>query len=112
MRGAIADGSAKVIGTKMIDNDEYWVVQTKVDGDDGGDLVETVTMRKSDYRVGSWLQVNHASLPGDKKARYVVTKQAALQVVEQLDPNSLPSGFFSFNAVRAAAKAAIPAKKP
>lgn len=109
MRSMIADGSAKVTGTKMIDDEEYWVIENKVDGEDGGESVEILTMRKSDYRVGTWSRTSTREL---ENGTLVISKQATLQVFEQLDPSSLARDFFSPDVVKAAYKAAISAEKP
>jgi hypothetical protein len=108
MRCGIADGSAKVTGTKTLDGDEYWVVELNLKSD-AGDTVETVTMRKSDYRLRTWTLVSTDKV---QNGTAVTSKQATVQVVEQLAPNSLPQGFFSQDAVRAAYKAATSANKP
>lgn len=94
MRAKIADGSAKVTGTKTIDGDECWVVQWK---SDERDITETVTLRKSDYLVKTWARdVAYENESGSG----VVSKAATLHVIEQLDPATLPSDFFSIEAVK------------
>jgi len=106
MRARIADGSAKVTGTQMIDGDEYWVVTCDSDDEDS---TETVTLRKSDYLVKTW-ERDAAYKLEDRSG--VMSKGATLEVIEQLDPATLPSDFFSLDAVRAAAKQVTPAEKP
>ena len=98
MRARIADGSAKVTGTQIIDGDEYWVVQWK---SDEGDITETVTLRKSDYLVKTWSRDVTYEL---KDPSGVMSKGATLEVIEHLDPATLPGDFFSLDAVRDAAK--------
>ncbi|MDO9108616.1 MAG: hypothetical protein Q7U89_06440 [Coriobacteriia bacterium] len=109
MRSMIADDSAKVTGTKMIDDEEYWVIENKVDGEGGGESVEILTMRKSDYRVGTWSLTSTVEL---ENGTVVISKQATLQLFEQLDPSSLARDFFSPDVVKAVYKAAISAEKP
>lgn len=103
MRSMIANGTAKVTGTTMIDGEEYWVVENRIDSADGGRSVETLTMRTSDYRVGTWSMVSTQRLDS---GTVVTSKQATLHVLEQLDPGSVAADFFSLDAVRAAARAA------
>lgn len=106
MRARIADGSAKVTGTQMIDGDEYWVVQWK---SDERDITETVTLRKSDYLVKTWARdVAYENERGSG----VVSKAATLHVIEQLDPATLPSDFFSIEAVKDAAEQSESTNKP
>ncbi|HEY5548699.1 MAG TPA: hypothetical protein VIL17_03805 [Coriobacteriia bacterium] len=107
MRAQIADGSAKVAGTKTIDGDEYWVVTCS--SGDGADDKMTVTMRKSDYLLKTWVRDNPYEVDGKSG---VISKGATLQVIEQLDPATLPSDFFSPDAVRDAAKQGTPVEKP
>jgi hypothetical protein len=106
IRARIADGSAKVTGTETIDGDEYWIVNWK---SDEGDIVVTVTMRKSDYRLKTWAQ--DVTSVGDDGSS-TISKRATLEVVEQLDPGSLPGDFFSLDAVKDAAKSGAPVEKP
>ena len=106
MRARIADGSAKVTGTKMIDGDEYWVVQWKTDE---RDITETVTLRKSDYLLKTWAQDGAYELE-DRSG--VMSKGATLEVIEHLDPATLPSDFFSPDAVKDAAKQRGSTTKP
>jgi len=98
MRARIADGSAKVTGTKMIDGDECWIVQWK---SDERDITETVTLRTSDYLVKTWARdVAYQNESGSG----IVSKAATLHVIEQLDPATLPSDFFTLDAVKDAAE--------
>ena len=106
MRQMIAEGSAKVTGTKMIDGDEYWVVQCK---SDEGVATETVTLRKSDYLLKTWASEHTYELE-DRSG--VISKGATLEVIEHLDPATLPSDFFSLDAVRDAAKQRGSTMKP
>ena len=106
MRARIADGSAKVTGTQIIDGDEYWVVQWK---SDEGDITETVTLRKSDYLVKTWSRDVAYELEDPSG---VISKGATLEVIEHLDPATLPSDFFSLDAVRDAAKQRGSTMKP
>ena len=103
MRSMISEGIAKVTGTTMVDGEEYWVVENKADSADGGGSVETLTMRTSDYRVGTWSMVSTSKLDS---GTVVTSKLATLQILEQLDPGSVPADFFSLDSVRAAARAA------
>lgn len=98
MRQMIANGSAKVTGTQIIDGDEYWVVTCN---SDDADFTETVTLRKSDYLLKTWA-TEHTYELEDRSG--VISKGATLEVIEQLDPATLPSDFFSLDAVRDAAK--------
>lgn len=99
MRARIADGSAKVTGTEMIDGDEYWVVTCS--SGDGADDTMRVTLRKSDYLLKTWSREDPYELE-DRSG--VMSKAATLEIVEHLDPATLPSDFFSPDAVRDAAK--------
>lgn len=102
MPEAIADGSAKVTGTRTIDGDEYWVV---VRESAEGDVVETVTMRRSDYRLKTWERTVDSGTAGK------TTKAATFDVVEQVDPAAMAPDFFSFDAVEAAVKPGVPLEK-
>jgi len=106
MRARIADGSAKVTGTEMMNGDEYWVVKWK---SDEGDMTETATLRKSDYLLRTWTRDSSYEVDGKSG---IITKGATLQVIEQLDPATLPSDFFTLDAVKDAAKEAKPVEKP
>lgn len=106
MRAQIADGSARVTGTQVIDGDEYWVVTCS---SDDADVTETVTLRKSDYLLKTWKRDSAYEVDGKSG---VVTKGATLHIIEQLDPATLASDFFSLDAVRDAAKRGAPAEKP
>lgn len=106
MRARIAEGSAKVTGTEMIEGDECWVVKWK---SDEGDVTEAVTLRKSDYLLKTWARDSAYEVDGKSG---VVTKGATLNIIEQLDPATLASDFFSLDAVRDAAKQGAPAEKP
>lgn len=106
MRARIADGSAKVTGTKVIDGDEYWVVTCN---SDDADVTETMTLRKSDYLLKTWSRV---STYESERGSGVVSKGATLRVIEQLDPTRLPSDFFSVDAVKDAATRSGSTSKP
>ncbi|MDP2233382.1 MAG: hypothetical protein Q8K89_07080, partial [Actinomycetota bacterium] len=97
MRARIADGSAKVTGTTMIDGDEYWVVTCNADD---ARITETVTLRKSDYLLKTWVR----EVTYDDEGTGKMVKGATLHLIEQLDPASLPSDFFTIDAVKDAAK--------
>jgi len=103
LRARIADGSAKVVGSRTIDGEEYWVVEHKEEGDKSmpGASVLTVTMRKSDYRLKTWAR-DSTYENGDGKGTQ--TERIDFEVMELLDPSSLPDDFFSFDSVIAAAK--------
>ena len=55
VRMMLDTGNAKVTGTRLIDGDEYWVVECNY-YDDRGDIegITTMTMRTSDYRLKTW----------------------------------------------------------
>lgn len=97
MRARIADGSAKVTGTEVIDGDEYWLVVC--DADDPH-VKQTVTLRKSDYLLKTWVR----EVASDDAGKSKVVKSATLHLIEQLDPATLPSDFFSVDVVKDAAK--------
>jgi hypothetical protein len=97
LREVIADGSAKVTGSTTIDGEEYWVVEYS---QEKGDLL-TVTMRKSDYRLKTWVRKTEGS---NGNGKWTGTDRYEFETIEQLDPKSLPEGFFSFDKVIAAAK--------
>lgn len=103
MRARIADGSAKVAGTRRIDGEEYWVVEWE---SNEGDIAITVAMRASDYRLKTWAQdvivKDGNGLAGTQEER------VTFETVEQLDPESLSDGFFSRDAVLDAAKPGTP----
>ncbi len=106
MRARIDDGSAKVIGTRVIDGDEYWVVECNYYDNRGGvDCREAMTMRKSDYRLKAWQR--RSFFKDDTGAAKVITKRIAFNVVEQLEPSALPDGFFSFDAVTHAVRPGV-----
>ena len=104
MRSRIVDGSAKVTGATQIDGEKYWVVEWKAEE---GDIAITVTMRTSDYRIKTWAQdvTNKDGSGGTQEER------VTFETVEQLEPGSLPDGFFSRNAVIDAATPGTPLEK-
>jgi len=108
MRQMIANGTAEVTGTRVIDGEEYWAVMYSLDTGDGGTSVETITMRKSDYLPKTWERKTTQEINGYTG---VITKSVRFDLVEQLEPSSLPNGFFSLDAVRNAAKTKAPVEK-
>lgn len=103
MRARIADGSAKVTGMRLVDGEEYWVVEWE---SDEGDIAITVTMRTSDYRPKTWMQ--DVVVEGGAGPSGTQEERVTFETVEQLDPGSLPGDFFSRDAVLQAAKPGTP----
>lgn len=106
MRSRIADGTAKVTGTRKIEGEAYWVVEWKADE---GDIAITATMRKSDYRLKTWAQ--DVTYDGKHGLTGTQEERVTFETVEQLEPGSLPDGFFSRNAVIVAATPGTPLEK-
>lgn len=104
LRVVIADGSAKVTGSKTIDGQEYWIVEYIPEKGN----VLTVTMRKSDYRLKSMARETSGK-NGDGK--HTGTDRFEFETMEQVEPGSLPADFFSFDAVIAAAEPGTPIDK-
>lgn len=104
LREVIADGSATVTGSTKIDGEDYWVVEyspTK------GDSL-TVTMRKSDYRLKTWVR-EATGVNGNGK--WTGTDRFEFETMEQVDPGTLPADAFSFDKVIAAARPGTPIDK-
>lgn len=110
MRARISDGSARAVGTRTIDGEEYWVVEYEEPQTEElrGKSVTTVTMRKSDYRVKTWAR-DAIYKNGDGKGTQ--TQRLFFETLEQLEPDSLPEDFFSFDEVIDAAKPGTPIEK-
>ena len=60
-----------------------------------------MTLRKSDYLLKTWARDVAYELEGRSG---VMSKGATLEVIEQLDPTTLPGDFFSLDAVKDAAR--------
>lgn len=104
LRQVIADGSAKVTGSTTIDGEDYWVVEYSPEKGD----VLTVTMRKSDYRLKTWVRESSGK---NGNGEWTGTDRIDFETMEQLDPESLPKDFFSFDQVIAAAEPGTPIDK-
>jgi len=96
LRVVIADGSAKVTGSTTIEGEEYWIVSYSPEKGD----VLTVTMRKSDYRLKTWVRESSGK---NGNGKWTSSDRLDFETMEQLDPASLPADFFSIDAVIAAA---------
>lgn len=106
LRARIADGSAEAVGTEVIDGEEYWVVEYKAPLE--GPLTSwilTATMRKSDYHIRTWNWVAKY-INGD--GRGTMTDSGTFDVIEQVDPATLPADFFTFESVIAIAGPDVP----
>lgn len=104
LRAVIADGSAKVTGSKTIDGQEYWVVEYSPEK---GSML-TVTMRKSDYRLKTMARESSGK---NGNGKWTGTDRFEFETMEQVEPGSLPADFFSFDAVIAAAEPGTPIDK-
>jgi hypothetical protein len=100
----IADGSAKVAGSTTIDGEDYWVVEYS---QEKGDLL-TVTMRKSDYRLKTWVREGSGQ---NGNGQFKGSQRIDFETMEQVGPESLPADFFSFDKVIAAAEPGTPIDK-
>lgn len=104
LREVIADGSAKVAGSTSINGEEYWVVEYSAEK---GDLL-TVTMRKSDYRLKTWVRESSGK---NGNGKYTGTDRFEFETMEQVEAGSLPADFFTFDNVIAAAPPGTPIDK-
>ena len=106
LRARIAEGSAKAIGTEVIDGEEYWVVEYKAPLE--GPLIShviTATMRKSDYHMRTWTRkMNYIN--GDGWG--TETWSGTFDVIEEVAPATLPADFFTFESVIAVAGPDMP----
>lgn len=98
LRERIADGSAKVTGTRTIRDEEYWVVEWT---SEEGDIHVVATMRTSDYRLKTWTQEVETRV-GNAKGIQMTT--ATFDTYELLERSDLPADFFDFERVFSAAK--------
>lgn len=105
MREGIATGRVKVAGTQTMDGAAYWVL---TETSDDGETVETLTMRKTDYRPRTWERTTTTWV--DRRTE-VLTKRVVFNTIEQVEPPSLPNDFFSLDAVKAAVTPGMPAEK-
>lgn len=109
VRKAIADGDAKVVGTKMVGGEECWVVtidENKLaekyanpgDPKPGpkDSSVATVTMRTSDYLMKTWAR-DSVMYNGDGKTTQ--TQRAYIDSWDYVEPNEIDEGMFSIDAV-------------
>jgi hypothetical protein len=108
MRARIDDGSAKVIGSKTIDGDAYWVIECDSGTGESRENL-TMTLRKSDYRPKTWQRKTFST--DSKGATKVTTKRIVFDILEQLEPTTVPENFFSFDAVTAAVRPGVPLQK-
>jgi len=100
----IASGAAKVVGSKTIDGEEYWVVEMTMTGDAQLEekSVATVTLRKSDYRIKSFDRVDTMKNGNGRCKTVTHFEFAGWQTIA---PGALPEGIFSLEApVKAAPK--------
>lgn len=106
MRARIADGSAEPIGTEIIDGEEYWVVEYRAPLEPTlTSHVITFTMRKSDYHIRTLTQrFGYINFDG----RGSVTASSTYDVIEEIDPATLPADFFTFESVIAVAGPDVP----
>lgn len=104
LRVVIADGSAKVTGSTTIDGQEYWIVEYIPEKGN----VLTVTMRKSDYLLKSMARETSGK---NGNGKHTGTDRFEFEMMEQVEPGSLPADFFSFDAVIAAAEPGTPIDK-
>ncbi|MDO8964758.1 MAG: hypothetical protein Q7W30_09740 [Coriobacteriia bacterium] len=105
MRARIDDGSAKVIGTQVIDGQECWVVESRTD-DGAQSEILNMALRKSDYQPKTWQRTTSAK--DASGAARVTTKRIAFNLIENLEPGTMPADFFSFEAVTGAVLPGIP----
>lgn len=101
LRAVIADGSAKPSGSTTIDGEAYWIIEYEPAK---GDTL-TVTMRKSDYRLKTWVRESSGK---NGNGEWTSTERLEFETIEQLEPGSLPDDFFSLDSVTAAAKPGTP----
>ncbi len=110
LRAEITNGTARVTGTKVIDGEEYWVVEARLPPDDDTvtSNVVTATMRKSDYRIKTWTSVvEWKNSDGDGN----LTSRIVFEVYEEIERDTLPDDFFNFDDVIAAAEPGTPIEK-
>ena len=106
LRARIADGSAEAVGTEVIDGEEYWVVEWRAPLEDIlTSNVLTATMRKSDYHIRSWTwKIGYINGDG----RGTETTTGTFDLIEEIDPATLPADFFTFESVIAIAGPDVP----
>jgi hypothetical protein len=106
LRASIAEGSAEPIGTEIIDGEEYWVVEWRgpLDPPFISDVL-TATMRTSDYHIRSWSR-KLTYINGDGHG--TETMSGTFDVIEELDPATLPADFFTLESVIAIAGPDVP----
>lgn len=106
LRARIADGSAEAVGTEVIDGEEYWVVEWRAPLEDIlTSNVLTATMRKSDYHIRSWTwKIGYIN--GDGRGTEITT--GTFDLIERIDPATLPTDFFTFESVMALAGPDVP----
>lgn len=106
LRARIAEGSAEAVGTEVIDGEEYWVVEYRGPLEDIlTSNVLTATMRKSDYHIRTWTWVAKY-FNGD--GRGTMTDSGTFDLIEEIDPATLPADFFTFESVIAVAGPDVP----
>jgi hypothetical protein len=110
IREGIADGSAKVTGSEVIDGDDCWVVKLGEPAmpDGSGKTITTVKLRKSDYRPKSWEAVSTGK---NGNGNCSDTSKMTFLTWEKLEPSAVPAGIFSFDDVMSLAPAGIKIEK-
>lgn len=109
-RAEIADGHAKVKGTRIVGGQECWVVVIDVNelvrehglekpDPRSSDVIE-VTLRKSDYLIAGWTR-DSVMYNGNGKSTTAQTLQ--FERWEQVSPEEVDASLFSVDAVRALA---------
>lgn len=97
LRARLTDGTAEAIGTEVIDGEEYWVVEYRAPLEEIlTSHVLTATMRKSDYRIRTWTWTTKF-FNGDGRGSMITS--GTFDVIEQLDRDTLPADFFTFESV-------------
>lgn len=106
IRKGIADGSAKVTGSEVVDGDDCWVVKLAEPAmpDGSGKTVMTVKLRKSDYRPKSWEAVSTGK---NGNGNCSDTSKMTFLTWEKLEPSAVPARIFSFDDVMRLAPAGI-----
>lgn len=98
MRARIADGSAKVTGSETVDGEDCWVVEYRAPTEYPTSFHSfSVTLRKSDYRLRAYA-VNAEYI--DEVSQETVTSSTTFNVIEEVEPQTLPADFFTFEAVQ------------
>lgn len=109
-RAEIADGHAKVDGTRVVNGEECWVVVIDVNDllrehdlekpDPRSSDVITVTLRKSDYLITSWTR---DSLMYNGNGKSTTAQSLEFERWELVAPEEIDASLFSVDAVRALA---------